>query len=132
MKYIVLGFVLWFALYMPSSADSAEGAYRIVTLKEKAAASNDAHWRACGNYFASAESTEGKIVHFNFEKRSAGKLSVVFAFSKIDSIIISIDERVRTPVVDIVGNRREMMFLISINSMDYKAGLPCLAKGIRI
>mgnify|MGYP001578385969 len=134
MKLIILGFVLWFALYLPGSAESAEGVYKVVAIKGslKKAMDGDDYWKACGNYFAAAESTDGKIIYFNFERKSAGKLSTVFAFSKIDSVIISIDERVRTPVVDIVGNSREMMFLISMNSRDYKTGLPCLAKGTRI
>ena len=134
MKLIILGFVLWFALYLPGSAESAEGVYKVVAIKGslKKAMDGDDYWKACGNYFAAAESTDGKIIYFNFEKRSGGKLSRVLAFSRIERVIISIEERVRIPVVSIIGNVRDALFVLSMNATDYKAGLPCLANGVKI
>lgn len=134
LKNVVLGMLFWFALTLPGSAESAEVVYRIVTFKVdlKEAMKDDEHWKACGDYFAYAESEEGKIIHFNFERKSAGKLSTVFAFSKIERVVVTIEERARVPTVSIVGNRPDALFLISMNVKDYMSGLPCLAKGTKI
>ncbi|MDP2655127.1 MAG: hypothetical protein Q8P17_01015 [bacterium] len=132
MKLILLGFVLWFALTLPSSAESAEGVYQLVSLKERHAKISDIHWKACGEYFAAAESTEGKVVHFNFKKKSAGKLSVVFAFSKIEDVVVLTKKGTTIPTVAIMGTKRRMQFAISLTAEDYKASLPCLANGVGI
>src|SRR3989344_2715338 len=127
-KHVVLGFVLWFALTLPGSAESADGTYRIITFQSdvKKEIENDDSWKVCGDYFSSAESTVGKIVHFTFERVLSGKLSAVFAFGPIDRVIVSIDKKVSSPVVTIHG----VWVILKMNAKDYKAGLPCLANGI--
>lgn len=130
MKLILLGMLFWFALYLPGSAESADGTYRIITFQSgvKEGIKNDDSWKVCGDYFSSAESTVGKIVHFTFERVSSGKLSAVFAFGPIDRIIVSIDKKVSSPVVTIRG----VWVVLKMNAKDYKAALPCLANGIGV
>src|SRR3989344_6411320 len=130
MKLVLLGMMLWFALTLPDSAESAEGVYQLVSLKERYATISDTNWKVCGEYFAVAESTDGKVVHFNFEKKSAGKLSIVFAFSKIEDVVVLIKKRMTIPTVAIIGTKRRMQFAISLTAEDYKTSLPCLANGV--
>lgn len=132
MRLTSLGFTLLFSFALMGSAESAEGVYRIVSLSEKHATISGMYWRACGDYFAAADSTEGKIIHFNFEKRSAGKSSTVFAFSRIDRVVVSVREGATAPTVAIMGTKRGAQFLIMMNAADYKTGLPCLANGTGI
>ncbi|MDP2655126.1 MAG: hypothetical protein Q8P17_01010 [bacterium] len=47
-------------------------------------------------------------------------------------MIVSVDEKITTPIVAIVGTKRGAMFAIRMNAMDYKNGLPCLANGVGI
>ena len=134
MKYAVLGFVLWFALTLPGSAESAEGVYRIVKMKAgvKKAMGDSAGLMLCGDYFVAGESTEGRVIHFSFEKKSMGARSRMSVFSTIDRIIVSIEEKVRYPSVTIVKNRFGTQLILKMNANDYKAALPCLANGVGI
>lgn len=134
MKSIVIGLLLWFMLTLSGSAESAGEMYRVVTFKSgvKNALKSGGIWKACGAYFAATESTGGKIVHFSFERRLGGKLSTVFAFSKVDRITVSIDEKSRAPSVGIIGDIHGTKFVLKMNSKDYTDGLPCLANGTKI
>ena len=132
MKLILLGMMLWFALTLPGSAESAEGVYKLISLKERYATISDTNWKVCGEYFAAAESTEGKVVHFNFEKKSAGKLSIVFAFSKIEDVVVLTKNGTATPTVAIMGTKRRMQFTVILTAEDYKPALPCLANGVGV
>lgn len=63
MKLILISTMFWFTLTMYISAESAGEMYQIVALKtgvKEALKANDT-WKACGEYFAAAESTTGKI-----------------------------------------------------------------------
>ena len=106
--------------------------YQLVSLKERYATISDIHWKVCGEYFAVAESTDGKVVHFNFEKKSAGKLSIVFAFSKIEDVVVLTKKGTAIPTVAIIGTKRRMQFAVILTAEDYKTALPCLANGVGV
>lgn len=134
-KLILIGFMLGIASTIPNKARSEEEvAYRIATLKgkvKKALRKGDPFWKACGNYFAKAETRNGKIVHFTFKKRSPGGLNTVFAFATANRLTISINEKLATPSVVILGDERTGRFILRMNMRQYRAGLPCLASGIK-
>jgi len=136
MKYIAAALFLSFAFAMPGSAKSAERTgYRIISFSDamKKAMNDGSHWKACGAYFAAANSTEGKIVYFTFEKRVAGKSSRIPAFSMTERVVVSIDERLWTPMLVVRGTTTwDVQFVLKMNTRDYKASLPCLANGTTI
>ncbi|MFA6519602.1 MAG: hypothetical protein WCT41_02145 [Candidatus Paceibacterota bacterium] len=134
MRYFVLGLLLWFVVLMPSSAESAEETHRIVSLATgiKDAMKNNEYWKSCGDYFAAGESTEGKIVHFIFERSMLGYSRETSAFVTMDRVVVSIDKKLKTPMVIILNGRMDTPFILKMNVEDYKAGLPCLAKGTKV
>ncbi len=127
MRYVIVGLLLWFTLTMSGSARSAEDIYPIIALRTSVMEEikTGGSWKACGDYFAAGETTDGKIIHFTFEKKAIPKSETVFALGPIERLIISIDRRALTPVAIV---RRTWVTLI-MSPEDYLAGLPCLANG---
>jgi len=127
MKYFVTGLLLWFIALLPRSAESAEETYHIITFQAgmKAAMKGDGKWKTCSDYFAAVETGSGKVIHFTFEKSPS---STIFAFTKIDRVIVSIQKNVTTPTVIVLEDRVDAKFILKMNVEDYKAGLPCLTK----
>ena len=137
MRFFITGLLLWFTITLPGSARSAdEGAYPIVTLgvdTKAAARNNGANWKVCGDYFAAGESTEGKVVHFTFERGAPERVTRTFTFVTIDRISISVEEKVTAPVVAILWNGWNTRFVLKMNAKEYEAGLPCIAvKGTEV
>jgi hypothetical protein len=129
MKYFVLGVLLWFIALLPSSASAQGIGHRILPFKtDSEAAKTDENWKACGGYFASIETADGKIVYFTFEKGLPDKLSVGIIFTTIDQVVVSINEKAATPLVATMGAK----FFIVMNMQDYRIGLPCLGNGTKI
>ncbi len=88
MKNVLLGLVLWFALYLPGSAMGDEETFRVIPLSAgiKESLLDSTLMRTCGDYFAAAETTEGKIIHFNYEILLP-EIVPVFAFYMIDEVV---------------------------------------------
>ncbi len=127
MKFIIIGFLLWFTLTLPSSARAGGNEYPIVTLGDtKATAKKE--WRVCGSYFAAGESTVGKMVYFAFERKSPGAPArKVFMFVFGDRVAVSLEKQVTTPRVLMLQEGRDMYYVIRMNPKDYMAGLPCIS-----
>lgn len=135
MRYFVIGLLFWFTLILPGSAKSADGiGYKLVGLKQsvKEAMKIDTGWRACGDYFAGGETTEGRIVHFTYEKGSPDNLITVFAFATVDRVMVSIGEKVSAPTAIILGQGKNAMFILQMKMKDYRDILPCLAKSTKV
>lgn len=125
-KYVViLGSIL--TALVSYSAENADGAYPIIMLRPGVMEEmkTDNSWKTCGEYFAAGETTEGKIIHFTFEKKSFPKPETVFAFGPVGRLIISIDRAILTPVAIVRGT----WVILKMNPEDYLMGLPCLANG---
>lgn len=123
--------LLFIALVISHAAEGAEEMYRVITFSTdiKEALKGNEHWKACGDYFASAESADGKIIQFTIEKVMFGRRARVFAFSKIDQVIVSVNDQLTAPIVVILENRPGIRFVLWMNRADFKEGLPCLANG---
>lgn len=134
MKCFVLGLLLGFAVMMPGSAESAEETHRIVSLATgiKDAMKNGEYWKSCGDYFAAGESDDQKIVHFIFERSLLGHSRETSAFVTMDRVIVSVDKKMKTPMLIIRDTRRDALFILKMNAEDYRAGLPCLSKGTKV
>ena len=130
MRFFITSVLLCFAPFLPSSAENVgEAGHRIIAFSEglKAAAENDVSWKVCGDYFAAAESTEGKIVHFTFESGAPGHEVRTLTLISIDRISISVEEKVAAPVVTVLWNGWDTRFVLKMNAGDYATGLPCIA-----
>jgi hypothetical protein len=132
-KYVALGFVLWFALTLTGSAESAEAVgYRVIQIKEGLTVwmGADQIPQVCSDYFFSIDSPRGKKIYFNYERRSGDILSTEPVFAWIDKIYVNVDEREKYPRVIIVGIKPNARYYLSLNRKDFVAGLPCLANGM--
>ncbi|MEK7554085.1 MAG: hypothetical protein AAB517_01825 [Patescibacteria group bacterium] len=131
-KNIILGFVLWFALYLPGSAESAEETgHRVVQIKNGLTVwiGDDQTPQICSDYFFSIESPKGKKIYFNYEKKSSDILSMEPVFEWIGKIYVNVDEREKYPRVIIVGIKPNAQYYLSLNRKDFVEGLPCLVDG---
>jgi hypothetical protein len=129
LKLFIVGLLLGFVVMMPGSASAQGIGHRILPFKTGVEATKtDENWKRCGNYFATIETTSGKIVYFTFEKELSDKLSVGLIFTTVDQIVVSINEKAATPLVATMGAK----FFIVMNMQDYRVGLPCLGNGEKI
>lgn len=133
-KYIVLGFVLWFALTLTGSAESSEETwYRVVQIKEGLTVwiGADQTPQVCSDYFFSIESPKGKKIYFNYERKFSDILSTEpeQVFEWIGKIYVNINEREKYPHVIIVGIKPNARYYLSLNRKDFVEGLPCLVDG---
>lgn len=128
-KYVVLGLVLWFTLILPGSARSAEEMFRVIplTVEIKDGLRGSAIMRACGDYFAAAETTSGRIIHFNYEILLPEKAHV-WAFYMIDDIVPRVNDSLPVPIA-VIGSQQTKIWM---NAQDFKASLPCLANGANV
>ena len=132
MKYVILGFVLWLAFILPSSAKSAEETgYRVVQIKEGLTVlmGADQTPQICSDYFFSIESPKGKKIYFNYERKGRDTLSTEQIFEWIGKIYVNVDEREKYPRVIIVGIEPNAQYYLSLNRKDFVEGLPCLVDG---
>lgn len=131
MKHVCLGILLWFTLFLPGSARGAEEAYQLLAFEAglKQAMKDDGHWEACGEYFAAVETTEGKVVHFHFERVPPGIAPRVFVFLRVGHVNVSISESAAAPLVVVKSGYGGTWFLLRMKVADYKVALPCLGTG---
>lgn len=134
MKLIPLGILLWFAIILPGSAESAEGTgYRVVQIKEGLTVwvGADQTPQICSDYFFSIESPKGKKIYFNYERKFSDILSTEpeQVFEWIGKIYVNINEREKYPRVIVVGTKPNVRYYLSLNRKDFIEGLPCLVDG---
>lgn len=135
LSFFVIGLAFWLMVAFSGPARSAdEMGYKLVGLNQsvRKAIGSDSDWKACGNYFAAGESTEGKIVHFIVERKLYGYPFKTFIFVTTDHLIVSIERKVAAPVVIVLKDRPSTQYILRMNAKDYVAGLPCLAKGEKV
>lgn len=144
MKFLKMFAVgLFFGLLLaaaPATSTATEGVgnteHRVVTLTMglKEVLQKDPSWKMCGNYFARKESGDEKIVLFLFEKAPAGGLPEVAlsAFTVVDGMNVSISNGMKFPTVFVRDSGWDRKFFIKMNLDDYKKGLPCFGKGMKI
>src|SRR3989344_5834313 len=132
MKYAVLGFVLWFALYLTGSAESAESVeYRIVQIEAGTIimVARDQQWKVCSDYFYAVETPNGKKVYFHIETETNGKMEKKPIYAPIGQVKFEPEVNKSEPSLSFSRSGSTILYVLRMNVTDYVAGLPCLAKG---
>lgn len=136
--FFVIGLLFWFVLTLPGSAQSTE-VHRLVPLKDgkvqeavKEAVGDGVEWKTCGSYFATGESTKGKLLYFNFDGIYLGKPSTAFVAAPIGQVLPATNEKAMVPMVGIIWIGLDSLFILNMTTEEYKIGLPCFSKGTSI
>ena len=134
MKFIVIGLLLWFVPIMSASAQHVQiSEHRLIPLEPglKKAMSNVGRWEDCGRYFSAVETSEGKFIHFSYEKDAPANTSPKSVPVPIGELIRApfINESMATPMVFVLGDYRHEYFALAMNLEDYKRALPCISNG---
>lgn len=130
MKLILLGMLLWFAITMPGSAESAERVYPIVEIEQSTVLMlGPAQQRkVCSNYFWAVEEPGKKWVYFHIESIVNGKLERKPVSAPIGQVVYTFGGETGPRFSFDMGDFA-VLYVLQISPTDYIAGLPCLEKG---
>ena len=129
MKYVVLGLVLWFTLFLPSSAESADYVWLPVVKIGNGTdvlVSPEQQWRICSNYFFSAETSGRKKVYFRIMIVVNGVMQERPIYAPVNQVELTIGEENEYPSFTVGEKGGAVLYKIRLNAPDYIEGLQCL------
>ncbi|TSA44093.1 hypothetical protein D4R49_00730 [bacterium] len=135
--FIIVSVLSWVTSTLSDvTKDDWNTGYRVVTFTTelKEMVKSNPKWKVCGDYFAEVGMMGERIILISFaEKPSVGLPAVpMIAFSKVEWISISINEKMASPLVIFLRDEQGDKLLLRMNLEDYKTGLPCFGKGTEI
>ena len=129
-KHVVLSLLLWFALYLPGSAESANYVWiPIVGIKDGTdiLVSPEQQWRSCSNYFFSVETSRGgKKVYFRVATVVNGVLKERPVYAPMNQVELAIGEEAEYPSFTMMEKGGTALYKIRLSAVDYIERLRCL------
>ena len=131
MKRLVLVFALVFIAALAVSPAVLAKEYNLVNLKKDLGdISVTSGWKYCGEYFTSANSTEGELIYFKFEVMKIGDSTEIFSFVflKRGDVEVVVNESKTPPTVTLIEKNNKKQFRIKIRLREYLDS-QCLKEG---